>query len=103
MVRTRWQHGLLCVQSIPRAREASRRAFGRRWRHYGGPPSADWEAAHRIVMEQEDKDCAWVHAHLHRVEGDLDNARYWYRQADRPENSGAFEDEWNAIAQALLN
>jgi hypothetical protein len=63
----------------------------------------DWEAAHRIVMEQEDKDCAWVHAHLHRVEGDLDNARYWYRQAGRPETSGAFEDEWNTIAQALLN
>jgi hypothetical protein len=64
---------------------------------------ADWQAAHRIVMEQQDKDCAWVHAHLHRVEGDLDNARYWYRQAGRPEASGAFEDEWNAIAQAQLN
>jgi hypothetical protein len=63
----------------------------------------DWEAAHRIVMEQEGNDCAWVHAHLHRVEGDFDNARYWYRQAGRPEASGAFEDEWNAIAQALLN
>jgi hypothetical protein len=63
----------------------------------------DWEAAHRIVMEQEDNDCAWVHAHLHRVEGDLDNARYWYRRAGRPEASSALEDEWNAIAQALLN
>jgi hypothetical protein len=40
----------------------------------------DWDAAHNIVMAHEDADCAWVHAHLHRVEGDLDNARYWYRR-----------------------
>jgi hypothetical protein len=61
-----------------------------------------WDDAHRIVMAEDDKDCAWVHAHLHRVEGDLDNARYWYRRAGRSETSGALDDEWASIAQALL-
>ena len=61
-----------------------------------------WDDAHRVVMNEDDKDCAWVHAHLHRVEGDLDNARYWYRRAARPEASGPLDEEWAAIAQALL-
>jgi hypothetical protein len=43
----------------------------------------DWNKTHEIVMDRDDSECAWVHAHLHRVEGDLDNARYWYRQAGR--------------------
>src|SRR5262249_12049462 len=42
-----------------------------------------WDKAHGIVMDEANKDCAWVHAYLHRVEGDLSNARYWYRQAGR--------------------
>ena len=62
-----------------------------------------WETAHRIVMAEEgDKDCAWVHAHLHRAEGDSDNALYWYRRASRPAASGSLAEEWAAIAQALL-
>ena len=61
-----------------------------------------WEQAHTIVMNDDGKDCAWVHAHLHRREGDLDNARYWYRQAGRRPASGPFEAEWTAIATALL-
>jgi hypothetical protein len=61
-----------------------------------------WDAAHRIVMEEADDNCAWVHAHLHRVEGDLDNARYWYRRARRPEAAGPLDEEWAAIAQTLL-
>jgi hypothetical protein len=62
----------------------------------------DWDKAHRIVMDESGKDCAWVHAYLHRREGDLDNARYWYRRAQRAEASGPLPDEWSAIAQALL-
>jgi hypothetical protein len=62
-----------------------------------------WDTAHRIVMVEEgDKSCAWVHAHLHRIEGDLDNARYWYRRAGRSAASGSLAEEWTAIAQALL-
>jgi hypothetical protein len=62
----------------------------------------EWNKAHRIVMDESGKDCAWVHAYLHRSEDDLDNARYWYRRAQRPAASGPLPDEWSAIAQALL-
>ena len=62
----------------------------------------DWDKAHKIVMDEGGKDCAWVHAYLHRVEGDLENARYWYRQAGKPAASGALESEWTAIASELL-
>jgi hypothetical protein len=63
----------------------------------------DWDKAHRIVMKQEGRDAAWVHAYLHRVEGDLDNAGYWYRQAHRPADLGPLEAEWDAIATALID
>jgi len=63
----------------------------------------DWDKAHKIVQDDESAEAAWVHAYLHRVEGDLPNARYWYRTAGRPEAAGALEEEWNAIAAALLN
>ena len=62
----------------------------------------DWEAAHRTVMNAQSAAAAWVHAYLHRKEGDLDNARYWYRKAKQPAATGALEDEWAAIAEALL-
>jgi hypothetical protein len=42
-----------------------------------------WDAAHQIVQQYEDATAAWIHAVLHKVEGDLGNARYWYRRADR--------------------
>jgi hypothetical protein len=61
-----------------------------------------WGTAHKIVMDESGKDCAWVHAYLHRVEGDLDNARYWYRQAQRPVSSKTLAAEWDAIAETLL-
>jgi hypothetical protein len=61
-----------------------------------------WEKAHNIVMDESGKDCAWVHAYLHRVEGDLENARYWYRRAQRPVASKPFAAEWDAIAEILL-
>lgn len=63
----------------------------------------DWDKAHRIVMKEGGAEAAWVHAYLHRVEGDLDNARYWYRQAQRKAASGAFEAEWDEIAGSLLD
>ncbi len=61
-----------------------------------------WDQAHDIVMNGSGKDCAWVHAHLHRVEGDLENARYWYKQAGKPEASDSLANEWAAIASELL-
>jgi hypothetical protein len=62
----------------------------------------DWDKAHGIVMKEDSRDAAWVHAYLHRVEGDLDNAGYWYRKGRRPAASGPLPDEWDAIAAALI-
>jgi hypothetical protein len=62
----------------------------------------DWDKAHKIVMDLDGRDAAWVHAHLHRVEGDTGNAAYWYRQAKRPVATGSLDAEWDAIAAALL-
>jgi hypothetical protein len=62
----------------------------------------DWNKAHKVVMDEGGKDCAWVHAYLHRVEGDSDNAGYWYREAGRAVPNGALQAEWAAIAAELL-
>jgi hypothetical protein len=61
-----------------------------------------WDKAHQIVMDEDNKECAWVHAYLHRVEGDLGNAGYWYRQARRPVPTKPLAAEWSAIAETLL-
>ena len=63
----------------------------------------DWERAHACAQADEaDPGSAWVHAYLHRKEGDLGNAAYWYRRAGRPVASEALEAEWATLAQALL-
>ena len=62
----------------------------------------DWNRAHELVMDESGQDAAWVHAYLHRVEGDLPNAGYWYRQAGCKPASGALETEWTDIVAALL-
>jgi len=62
----------------------------------------DWDAAHRVAQDVETDDGAWVHAYLHRKEGDAGNAAYWYRRAQRPIARGPLEDEWRDIATALL-
>ena len=61
-----------------------------------------WDEAHKIVMNEETVTAAWVHAYLHRVEGDLGNAGYWYRQAGQPVAKDSLESEWERIVCALL-
>ncbi|MCW5697971.1 MAG: hypothetical protein KIS96_14720 [Bauldia sp.] len=61
----------------------------------------DWDAAHVVVQDDPSRDAAWVHAHLHRIEGDLDNAAYWYRMAGRPVSRAALDAEREEIAKAL--
>lgn len=61
----------------------------------------DWDKAHALVQDEAGPDAAWVHAHLHRVEGDAGNAGYWYRRAGRPAASGDLDAERAAIAEAL--
>ncbi|WP_018406467.1 hypothetical protein [Methylocystis rosea] len=63
----------------------------------------DWNAAHKSVDDKSDPDSMWVHAFLHRKEGDLSNAAYWYRRAGREPQKAPLEDEWREIAQALLS
>lgn len=62
----------------------------------------DWERAHELAQAQHDTAGAWVHAHLHRVEGDNGNAAYWYRQAGRPICRAPLAAEWEDIAATLL-
>lgn len=63
----------------------------------------DWNRAHEIVQAHEHlKDYAVVHAHLHRIEGDLANAGYWYRRAGRVVPDGNLEQEWKALAAHFL-
>jgi hypothetical protein len=62
----------------------------------------DWERAHAIIMNSDGRDAAWVHAHLHRIEGDQPNAQYWYRQAHKPAATGTIDAEWEAIVASLL-
>jgi hypothetical protein len=66
----------------------------------------DWDKAHKLaqgaVGGAEDTAGAWVHAYLHRVEGDQGNAGYWYRRAGRPPCRAPLAEEWAGIAAALL-
>jgi hypothetical protein len=57
----------------------------------------DWDEAHRIVQDESTADGAWVHAYLHRVEGELGNAGYWYRRANSPVANGSRETEWEQL------
>ena len=62
----------------------------------------DWQEAHRLAQDIVDASGAWVHAYLHRKEGDLGNAGYWYRRANQPIATDSLDDEWKRIAAALL-
>ena len=85
------------------------------WHDYQG----NWHSSHKLIDRESAKDCAWVHraemlrrtqliprpffeAYLHRVEGDLWNARYWYRRSDKPESKLSLTEERQQITQALL-
>jgi hypothetical protein len=62
----------------------------------------DWGKAHESAQADGSAAGAWVHAYLHRKEGDLSNAGYWYGRASKPAYSGSLQDEWNEIAAELL-
>jgi hypothetical protein len=63
----------------------------------------DWKKAHDLAQQQDDERGAWVHGYLHRVEGDLSNADYWYQQAGRKRPTSSLENEWRAIVTALVD
>jgi hypothetical protein len=62
----------------------------------------DWTMAHESAQKDKGPAAAWVHAYLHRKEGDADNAAYWYGRAGKPPAQGSLEAEWKAIASSLL-
>lgn len=62
----------------------------------------DWEKAHEIAQDVPGADGAWVHAYLHRKEGDAGNAAYWYRRAGRVVAEGDLRREWEAIVAEML-
>lgn len=64
--------------------------------------AGDWDEAHRIAQDVEDDSGAWVHAYLHRKEGDTANAGYWYRRARQTPSREPLPDEWEQIVAALL-
>src|SRR5437868_6886593 len=64
----------------------------------------DWARSHELAQEENSRDGSWVHAYLHRKEGDISNAGYWYARAGRmpPAPGVSFEDEWRDLARELL-
>lgn len=68
------------------------------WFHARG----DWDTAHQIAQSEKSPMGCWVHAYLHRVEGDSENASYWYRLADKPVCTSSLRDEWEEIVAVLV-
>lgn len=62
----------------------------------------NWTRAHESAQHDEGPEGSWVHAYLHRKEGDQSNAAYWYRRAGKPVSREPFETEWLSIAQSML-
>lgn len=57
----------------------------------------NWDAAHRLVQQYSTPEACWIHAYLHRVEGDLGNASYWYTRAGRTMPGYSLEIEWQEL------
>jgi hypothetical protein len=62
----------------------------------------DWKQSHEVAGQDEGPAAAWVHAYLHRKEGDASNASYWYTRADKKPAKVPLEEEWTEIAESLL-
>jgi hypothetical protein len=62
----------------------------------------DWDRAHIVAQDIDGPTGAWVHAYLHRKEGDAGNAGYWYSRAGRKAASGSLAREWHTIVTTLL-
>ena len=63
----------------------------------------DWESAHNIAQDINTAEGSWIHAYLHRKEGDLGNAAYWYSRAGKPMPKLPLEEEWKSIVREILN
>ncbi len=62
----------------------------------------DWDRAHDVLQEEDSKETAWVHGYLHKIEGDVENAKYWYRQAGRKwRKDVGLEEELRELIESL--
>jgi len=62
----------------------------------------NWVKAHDLAQDAGSREGDWIHAHLHRVEGDLGNAGYWYSRAGRRQGRQSVEQEWAEITEEIL-
>ncbi len=62
----------------------------------------NWDLAHNIVQDINTDTASWIHAYLHRVEGDIDNANYWYNRAGKKSSTESLEIELNNIIRSIL-
>ena len=62
----------------------------------------DWTGSHNIAQEIDDKNGSWVHAYLHRKEGDISNARYWYSRAGKTEPRLTLKEEWESLVRHFI-
>ena len=63
----------------------------------------DWDQAHQLVDHLGGSDAAWIHAYLHRKEGDQWNADYWYRRAGKTRPTVSLDEEWSQLVQIFWN
>ena len=63
----------------------------------------NWPKAHSLIDQLDGNTAAWVHAYLHRKEGDTFNAGYWYKRAGKTVCKESVEKEWGALVDELLH
>lgn len=62
----------------------------------------DWNRSHEVIQDVNSKNAAWIHAYLHRKEGDTGNAQYWYARAGKSMPTVSLNDEWKALVEYFL-
>lgn len=64
--------------------------------------NGNWDKAHELIQDIDNEDASWIHAYLHRKEGDTANAGYWYRRAGKKISTLSLREEWEEIVTALI-
>jgi hypothetical protein len=62
----------------------------------------DWESSHNVAQDIDDNNGSWIHAYLHRKEGDISNARYWYSKAGKPTPNVSLKEEWESLVKHFI-
>ena len=87
----------ICAQDIPP--QGLNPLLVAMWYDFRG----EWDTAHSIAQEIPDNKGSWIHAYLHRKEGDLANASYWYSRSGKPKPDISLAEEWEQVTLALLD